>query len=106
MTDEQKKSIETLENNGFSHDTARMMIRMGELADPSTDNVRRNAEILTLYISLNTITSDQSWKAALFLRRDYYTNEQMINVPAVMFSQKSRHTIIMKIFLISRLLQI
>ena len=46
MTDEQKKSIETLENYGFSRDTARMMIRMGELADPSTDNVRRNAEIL------------------------------------------------------------
>lgn len=92
MTDEQKKSIETLENYGFSHDTARMMIRMGELADPSTDNVRRNVEILTQYISLNAITSDQCWKAVLFLKRDCHTNEQMTAVPArYAFTEEQTH---------------
>lgn len=81
MTNEQKTAIETLVCYGFSYDTAKMMIRAGELSLPLKDTVRINSTLLARYISLNGICGDQYWKILRFLTRDFHTNERMAAVP-------------------------
>ncbi len=81
MTSVQLKSIEQLIDYGFSSDTAKMMVRYGTLPCPLTSDVCLNVELLSHFVDLREISTDECDNAAAFLKRDNRINMRMASFP-------------------------